>query len=442
MCTDRRSGQPILEEVRRHGLWSLTWASTRGLFDQSTAFGRLAFVHVVMMAGDTMVTISLAGSLFFSVTPTEAKGKVLAYLLLTIAPFAVVSPLLGPLIDRSSNGRRFIVALSALARVVLCYFMSRSLKSFLLFPEAFLVLVFSKLYVVTRGALVPEMVRADWSTESRDPSGWSSHDLESERGFAGFNAQLTLLGTVVGIIGGFIGVGILKSIGATSVLITASLIFIVGTVAGLRLRRGVRGELSNTIEATPLEKDLNVLRPHGDVEVRYGLIATSTVRFAVGFETFLLAFVLRRENASVGLFAAALILSALGALGGLGLVTRVRSRLAESTMLSIALLGVGIGTLLAARFASNYSQVALSAWLGAAAAIAQPSFDAITQRDVPESAQGRTFARFAVRQQLLWVIGATIPVAIAMSFATGDVIVATLVLIVGVFYVVGRRSAT
>ncbi len=394
-----------------------------------------------MMAGDTMVTISLAGSLFFSVTPTEAKGKVLAYLLLTIAPFAVVSPLLGPLIDRSSNGRRYIVAFSALSRVVLCYLMSRSLKSVLLYPEAFLVLISSKLYVVTRGALVPEMARADWSNSALDSAGWPAHDQAGEKGFAGFNAQLTLLGTVVGIFGGFIGVGILKSIGAPSVLITASILFLVATVAGLRLRRGVPRERTPETPLNPVEEDLQALRPHGDVEVSWGLVATAVVRFAVGFETFLLAFVLRRENASVGLFAAALVLSALGALAGLAIVTRVRNRLAESTMLTIALIGVGVGTLLAASFASNYAQVALSAWLGAAAAIAQPSFDAITQRNVPESAQGRTFARFAVRQQLLWVIGATIPVAIAMSFATGDLAVAVLTLSAGVAYGFGRRFA-
>src|ERR1700686_2724560 len=99
--------------VRRRGFGSLAWASAQELFDQSTAFGRLALVHVIMMAGDTLVTVSLAGSLFFSVSPTEAKGRVLAYLLLTIAPFAVVSPLLGPLIARSVSGRRALVAAPA-----------------------------------------------------------------------------------------------------------------------------------------------------------------------------------------------------------------------------------------------------------------------------------------------------------------------------------------
>ncbi len=121
-----------------------------------------------MMAGDTLVTVSLAGSLFFSVSPTEAKGKVLLYLLLTIAPFAVVSPLLGPLIDRSANGRRILVAFSAGVRAVLCIMMAQHLNSLWLFPLAFLLLVSSKLYVVTRGALVPEMARTDQFREHAD----------------------------------------------------------------------------------------------------------------------------------------------------------------------------------------------------------------------------------------------------------------------------------
>jgi len=88
-----------------------------------------------MLAGDTLVTISLAGSLFFSISPTEAKSKVLLYLLLTLAPFAVVSPLLGPLIDRSRGARRAMVVLSATGRAVLCPFMARDIHSLLLFPE-------------------------------------------------------------------------------------------------------------------------------------------------------------------------------------------------------------------------------------------------------------------------------------------------------------------
>ena len=127
------------------------------LFDQRSPFGRLALTHVLMTAGDTLFAVSLAGSLFFSISPTAAKDKVLLYLLLTMGPFAVVAPALGPLIDRSRGARRAMVVTSALGRAVLCPFVARDIHSLLLFPEAFVMLVLSKVYLVTKGALVPEM---------------------------------------------------------------------------------------------------------------------------------------------------------------------------------------------------------------------------------------------------------------------------------------------
>jgi drug/metabolite transporter (DMT)-like permease len=40
------------------------------------------------------------------------------------------------------------------------------------------------------------------------------------------------------------------------------------------------------------------------------------------------------------------------------------------------------------------------------------AFDSLVQRDAPEAARGRTFARFETRFQLAWVGGAFIPAAI------------------------------
>jgi MFS family permease len=105
----------------------------------------------------------------------------------------------------------------------------------------------------------------------------------------------------------------------------------------------------------------------------------------------------------------------------------------------MSLLATGVGSAFAALHPSLVVQVVLAGWLGACAAIAQPSFDAITQRHVPAGAQGRTFARFAVRQQLLWVVGALIPVGISMHFRTGDVSLAVLTLGAGLVYGIGRR---
>ena len=428
--------------MRLRGFASLAWAATLELFDQSTAFGRLALVHVIMMAGDTLVTVSLAGSLFFSVSPTEAKTRVLLYLLLTIAPFVVVSPILGPLIDKSANGRRILVAFSAGARVLLCWSMSQHLHSLWLFPEAFLVLISSKLYVVTRGALVPQMARTDQFRESAanvGQSGWPAEGHEQVKGFAGYNAQLTLLGTLAGLLVGSLGAAILKLLGAPSVLITASIVFACATVASLRLQRPaevVREQISGLTQA---ERDLNALNPMGDVEVAWGLSASALMRFTVGFATFLLAFGLRRDHAGLGWFALALALSAFGSLVGLGIVTRARDAVAESTLLTLSLLATGVGAGVAATHPTLVAQVVLAAWLGLCAAIVQPSFDAITQRHVAPGAQGRTFARFAVRQQLLWVVGAVIPVAIAMRFSVGDGLLCVLMLLGGAVYGVGRR---
>src|SRR5438105_14211153 len=124
-------------------------------------FSRLARVHVLAVAGDTLVTMALAGSLFFSISPHAARNRVALYLLLTMAPFAVVAPLLGPVLYRSRSGRRAVVVLCHAGRAVVCLLMARHLHSLLLFPEAFVVLVLSKAYLVTKAALVPATVKAD-----------------------------------------------------------------------------------------------------------------------------------------------------------------------------------------------------------------------------------------------------------------------------------------
>jgi hypothetical protein len=322
--------------------------------------------------------------------------------------------------------------------------MSQHLNSLWLYPEAFLVLVSSKLYVVTRGALVPEMARTDQFRESAAKvglAGWPARGNEEEKGFAGFNAQLTLLGTIAGLLAGSIGAGVLKGVGAPSVLVVAGCVYLGATVASMRLQRPAQLVRDEVAGLTQAERDLNELNPMGNVEVAWGLGASALMRFTVGFATFLLAFGLRREHAGLGWFALALALSAFGSLIGLGIVTRVRNAVPESTLLTVALLATALGAGVAATHPTLVAQVILAGWLGLCAAVVQPSFDAITQRHVAPGAQGRTFARFAVRQQLLWVVGAVLPVAITMRFAFGDGLLAALMLAGGLVYGVGRRFA-
>src|SRR5690242_18447106 len=83
--------------------------AARSVSLEASPFSRLAITHAFMVAGDTLVTMALAGSLFFGVKPDAARSKVALYLLLTMAPFAAVAPLVGPALDRSRGGRRLIV---------------------------------------------------------------------------------------------------------------------------------------------------------------------------------------------------------------------------------------------------------------------------------------------------------------------------------------------
>ena len=55
-------------------------------------FARLARAHVLVAAGDALVTIALANSLFFDLDPNDARWKVFLYLALTMAPLALVAP--------------------------------------------------------------------------------------------------------------------------------------------------------------------------------------------------------------------------------------------------------------------------------------------------------------------------------------------------------------
>jgi hypothetical protein len=480
----------------------------RDLFDQDHPFGRLALVQVLMLSGDTLVTISLAGSLFFSISPTEAKSKVFLYLVLTLAPFAIVSPLLGPLIDRSRGARRTMVVFSALGRAVICPFMARDIHSLLLFPLAFLILVLSKLYLVTRGALVPEMLRL--TEEAAGPgapaAGADGDEFDPDLGdlptlghgeaiglppapedrtaegagmpgsarqrrsgavkleLAAVNARLTLLGTLAGFVVSIPGLILLKLAGAPGVLIFGALVFVGAGIAGARLpvsRPGLAGSGSprpstssrpdprpatvgrggdGADEAVASNPDLAALQPIAHPEVLLGLTTMSLIRGIAGFLVFLLAFGLRREHAALGWYGAALAASGVGALLGLVLVARLRERFAEQQILLMAIWLMALVGVAAAAWGTLPAQVLLAMVVGIAGSIAQPSFDAMAQRYVPPAAQGRAFARFATRQQLVWCFGALIPVVVAIPFPAGDIVIAAVGGVGGLFYVTSRRA--
>ncbi|MEI6402377.1 MAG: MFS transporter, partial [Actinomycetota bacterium] len=117
-------------------------------------FRRLAATHAAMAASDAAMVVALADSVLFSLDPDAARSRVLLFLGISMVPFLFVAPLIGPAIDRMKGGRRLVVALVALGRVVLALAMASRVDSLLLFPLAFAAMVLQKTYSISKSALV------------------------------------------------------------------------------------------------------------------------------------------------------------------------------------------------------------------------------------------------------------------------------------------------
>jgi predicted MFS family arabinose efflux permease len=186
--------------------------------------------------------------------------------------------------------------------------------------------------------------------------------------------------------------------------------------------------------------DLAQLQPVAHPEVLLGLSAMSIIRGLQGFQIFLLAFGLRRLKVGLYIYGLALSASGAGAIVGLVLLGRLRKRMSEQQLLLSSLWLIAVSSLGTAIWGTLVAQVFLAFVVGMAGALAQPSFDAMTQRYIPQASQGRAFARFATRQQLIWVLGSMIPVIVSFSLPQGDAVMAVLAGIGGLTYITGRRA--
>jgi hypothetical protein len=408
-------------------------------------FARLARVHALSTAADTLVATSLAGSLFFSIPTGEARGRVALYLLLTIAPFAIVGPLMGPALDRMHGGRRLLVVLTGAARLVVCLVMARYVDSLLLFPLAFAILVIGKAYQIARSAIVPTVVGDD--TELVEA-----------------NSRLSLLGGVSGFVAAVPGAIVLKTVGAEWVLVLAA-------AAG-----AAQAVLASRLPATTVAPEPPGVAEQEELRGARLLLASQgmgLLRGIVGFLTFLLAFALRgggddspvptglalgravRDvagfevrgtggSASGGAptwhFGVVLGVSVLGGLIGAVLAPRLRSMTSEERILQGALVGTSAAALAAAVVGGLLGAAVIALSVGVAASAGKLAFDSIVQRDAPDANRGRSFAGFETRFQLIWVIGGFLPVVVALPARVGFVVIAGAAGFALFSYMTGLRS--
>jgi MFS family permease len=373
-------------------------------------FARLAATHAVSTSADAFFTISLAGSLFFNVSIGAARPRIIGYLVVSLAPFIVLAPLVGPLIDRFGSARRIAAASSCLGRGILCLFAATDLRNVLLYPEAFGILVLQKAYSVTKSALVPSLVDED-------------ADLVAA------NSRLTRIATVAGLLGGAIAAGIVSLGGAGPVLRVGSLVYFAAAAVALSMSSDDRAPLTGAaVESRGLRSS----------NIRFAAGVMVVLRAAIGFLVFLVAFGLKRAGEPTWFFGVVAAFSVAGGLVGTIVSPILRRRLRrDEPLLAMALLAAALLSLLtAAGLARATVAVAVFA-IACAASMGRQGFDSILQRDAPTAARGRSFARFETLFQLCWVIGALAGVITHPTTRTGLAALGIMCAVALVVYVIG-----
>ncbi|MFE9117526.1 MFS transporter [Streptomyces sp. NPDC007172] len=376
-----------------------------------SGLGKLIELHAVNGAGDVMITVALASTVFFSVPTDQARGRVALYLAITMAPFTLLAPVIGPLLDRMPHGRRAAMAGAMLARALLAVTMSGAVATggLELYPAALGVLVASKAYGVVRSAVVPRLLPPRFSLVKA-------------------NSRVTLAGLLATGAAAPIGAG-LSRIGPEWPLYGACCVFMGGTFLAFTLPAKVdsaKGETKARLSDRGGQKPS--LRTVG-VSVQSGLYANAALRALSGFLIFFLAFLLREHPLSGQ--SAAVSLGIVGVSAGVGnaLGTAVGSLLKARgpevlivTMLTIAL-GVAV---LSAAFFSGVMVAVLGATAGLTQALAKLSLDAMIQRDVPEEVRTSAFARSETLLQVAWVLGGAIGIALPLNGLLGMSVAASL----------------
>ncbi|MGH8890654.1 MAG: MFS transporter [Acidothermaceae bacterium] len=423
--------------------------STRAEGAGESGLANLIDLHSIHSAGDALLTVALANTLFFSVDVHQARSRVAIYLLVTMAPFAVVAPVVGPLLDRFRNGRRYALAATLIGRAFLAWVIAGAVASkggFELYPAAFGALICSKAYGVSRSAVVPRVL---------PPS------VTLVRG----NARLSLWGIIAAAIAAPIGQGLSWTTGSPAwTLRLATLCYLVGGVFAFRLpsrvdsnqgesrlRSRKRDDLGTSYSPVdgvgydsdsasdaalhetrvlklprPTQSNLfrRILPPLRGIGSRMPtmLRAIAGLRAFSGFLTLFLAFLIRTDplgvfstNVDLGfIVAGATIGSALGTTLGAWLKARKPEALAIGALISAAAIGVVTAiwfNLLTATLAITITTLVTS--------LGKLGLDSVIQNDAADAVRTSAFARSETALQLSWVLGGFLAIVLPSNGSLG-----------------------
>ncbi|MDH6243063.1 MFS transporter [Mycobacterium sp. OTB74] len=377
----------------------------------------LTWPVVANNALDAAMGVALANTLFFAAAAGESKSKVALYLLITIAPFAVIAPLIGPALDRVQQGRRVALAVSFALRTVLALVLianydgaTGSYPPWVLYPCALGMMVLSKSFSVLRSAMTPRVLPP-------------SIDLVR------VNSRLTMFGLLGGTgLGGGVAAafeytfGLMHLPGALYVVVAVT---IAGAVLTMRIPKWVEvteGEVPATLSyhsptehiRQPSAKARSPRQPLGR-NIITSLWGNCTIKIMVGFLFLYPAFVAKSHDA--GAWEQLKILGLIGAAAGIGNfggnITSARLKLGRPAQVVVRATVIVTAAAIAAAVTGNLLMAAVTTLItSAATAISKASLDASLQQDLPEESRASGFGRSESVLQLAWVIGGAIGVLI------------------------------
>jgi MFS family permease len=404
-------------------------------------------------AGDAFVTIALAGTLFFSASLDQARGRIALTLLITMAPFAVLAPLIGPMLDRAQQGRRYLLAGTLMARGLLCWGMVDAVLHndvVALLPAAFGVLVLQKAYAVIRASVTPRLL----------PPEITLVTANSRTGMASLVA-----GSVAGLAA--LGISVLAGggpDGAAWVLRVGTLVYIAATAMSFRVPehvdlfdakpatsdpgqgatvpaagppgagghpgRGPGGTVplesgrtpagaqdAQDQDRPPVRGGLRTLRHVGPV-VAEAMRANATLRAFSGFIVFFLAFLLRTVhfhgvNDKVAL-GGLLVAATLGGFLGTALGSALRSQ--RPDIITFSMLGAAtVVTTICAAFFGLWAALAVALVAAFGQVLVKLALDSTVQQEIGEEIRSSAFAASESLHQLAWVAGGLGGVAMSLT---------------------------
>ena len=409
----------------------LTSASGAG----RTGLSSLLELSIVGSIGDAFVLIALAGTLFFGSTAEQVRGRAALALIITIAPYAILAPLIGPLLDRVRQGNKYVLIGTFLARGLLCWGMAGAVQHndvVTLLPAALGVLVLQKAYSVTRSAVTPRL-------------------LPREITLVSANSRFNLASLLTTSAGAAVALGIDHILGdhrggAAWVLRLATIIYLTAIIVGLRVPDRVddsapeqavaeangaaskpkaRGQGTShtrpyTVPGTTSARGRR--RPFAIPKLSAGVTeamrANAAIRIFYGFMISFLAFILRTEkfghiSDKIALGGLAVAVAAGGVIGtGIGSALRARA----PKVLIFLVLTLSMLVTVACALAFGLAAVLIVALVAAIAqTLVKASLDSILQRDIPVETRSSAFAFSEAVHQLALVIGGLIGIALSLT---------------------------